>query len=59
MSPLNYYKTILRKVSFDRQLFHKEYSKALNELSNADGIRLKKWCINNQFMPFHEFVFER
>jgi lantibiotic modifying enzyme len=41
---LEYFKTILSKVSFDRKLFEKELKKAINSLVNDDLGDLKKWC---------------
>ncbi len=40
---LNYYRMILRKVSFDRELFNKELSKANQYLSQDDCRILKLW----------------
>ena len=41
---LEYFKTILAKVSFDRKLFEKELRKAIKSLVNKDLEELKKWC---------------
>ncbi|MBT4903920.1 MAG: hypothetical protein HON57_01895 [Flavobacteriaceae bacterium] len=43
MSNYKYYTTILSKVSFDNELFSKEYEKACRELNEADLLRLKRW----------------
>lgn len=40
---LEYYKLILDKVSFDKQLFQKEYSKALTRLPARDKRDLTSW----------------
>lgn len=40
---LNYYRMILRKVSFDRELFNKELSKANQYLNQEDCRQLKLW----------------
>ena len=40
---LEFYKTILTKVSFDRILFEKEFNKALIGLSNKDSDELRRW----------------
>ena len=40
---LEFYKTILTKVSFDRILFEKEFNKALIGLSYKDSNELIKW----------------
>jgi hypothetical protein len=42
-SYLDYYKTILEKVSFDGQLFNKEYRKARNRLSEEEVASLDDW----------------
>ena len=47
MTQFEFYKTVLQKVSFDQALFEKEYDKAMNELSLAERIMLKKWCKNS------------
>lgn len=41
---LEYVKTILKKVSFDRRLFEKELKKALKTLINEEIKELKEWC---------------
>ena len=40
---LDYYKTILNKVSFDRCLFYKEYHKAIRDLNALEIRDLNKW----------------
>ena len=40
-----FYKSILRKVSFNALLFEKELSKALNVLSEREGVRLYRWSL--------------
>ena len=40
---LEFYKTILTKVSFDWILFEKEFNKALIGLSNKDSDELRRW----------------
>lgn len=41
---LEYVKTILNKVSFDRKLFEKELVKAIKVLIQSELRELKKWC---------------
>jgi len=41
---LEYVKTILKKVSFDRKLFEKELVKAIKVLLPKDLQDFKKWC---------------
>ena len=48
---LEFYKTILEKVSFDSVLFEKEFNKALTGLSYRDSNELRKWK--------RRFVFEK
>lgn len=40
---LEYYKTILERVSFDRNLFTKEYGKALRLLTDEETAELQRW----------------
>ncbi|MCG8474017.1 MAG: hypothetical protein MI784_00820 [Cytophagales bacterium] len=49
---LNYCKTILSKVSFDRILFRKELRKALDMLLPSEKEELKRWCFD-QFSDSH------
>ena len=44
---LEYVKTILKKVSFDRKLFEKELVKALKVLVPKELKELKVWCYDN------------
>jgi len=46
-SYLNFYKIILEKVSFNAELFRKEYKKALNQLSDHEQIELNEWVNRN------------
>jgi hypothetical protein len=51
---LEYVKTILMKVSFDRRLFEKELRKALNLLMPAEIQEFKDWCyrkFSNNYEP--------
>jgi len=41
---LEYVKTILKKVSFDRKLFEKELAKAIKILIPPELLEFKKWC---------------
>jgi hypothetical protein len=41
---LEYVKTILKKVSFDRKLFEKELKKAITTLLTEEINDLKEWC---------------
>jgi hypothetical protein len=50
MNQLEFYKTVLQKVSFDKTLFRKEYVKALSDLSASDKLKLMWWC-NREFPP--------
>jgi hypothetical protein len=55
---LNYVKTILLKVSFDRRLFEKELRKALRTLIGEELRELKQWCYAN-FRRQHEEILNR
>lgn len=41
---LDYFKTILSKVSFDKRLFEKELRKAIKSLITDELEELKNWC---------------
>ena len=55
---LEYVKTILKKVSFDSQLFEKELRKALNTLLHDELLELKNWCYKH-FHEEHEIILQR
>ena len=40
-----FYKSVLRKVSFNAVLFEKELNKALSTLSKREGVRLYRWAL--------------
>jgi hypothetical protein len=44
---LNYVKTILLKVSFDKSLFEKEVNKSLRYLIASEIEDLRAWCMAN------------
>lgn len=44
MSPLDYAKLILEKVSFEPKIFKKELRKALKKSSKRDFKHLMEWC---------------
>ena len=48
---LDYYKTILEKVSFDQALLQKELNKALNTLEPNEATLLKNWVISRGLSP--------
>ena len=41
---LNYFKTVLSKVSFDARLFEKELRKAIKTLVVEELQELREWC---------------
>lgn len=43
---LRYFKQILKKVSFNRELFEKELKKAIRVLSGEELIEFRDWCFN-------------
>lgn len=52
---LEYVKTVLQKVSFDRKLFEKELKKALRNLIPDEVLHLRDWCYA-RFGHIHEPV---
>jgi hypothetical protein len=56
ISFLDYYKTILQKVSFDQQLFRKELKKAMTTLDPNEATELRHWLISRGL--FHNPVDE-
>ncbi|MCC5921211.1 MAG: hypothetical protein LAT68_13135 [Cyclobacteriaceae bacterium] len=42
---LEYVKTILTKVSFQKELFEKELRKAIDLVSSLELPKLKEWCL--------------
>lgn len=55
---LNYFKSILMRVSFDAQLFEKELLKAIKTLVVEEVQELKTWCYTN-FRSEHEAILNR
>lgn len=55
---LDYFKTILDKVSFDLKLFEKELKKALKSLVGNEIEELKKWCYS-KFGETHHPVLQK
>lgn len=55
---LNYFKTILSRVSFNAMLFEKELRKALRTLLAEEIAELRKWCYE-QFRGEHEGILDR
>ena len=43
-SPYFFYKSLLRKVSFNPYLFNKELKKAMSSLSDNESKRLVRWA---------------
>ncbi len=55
-SYLDYYKTVLQKVSFDRNLFYKEYRKAINSLSEEEAASLEDWLKSHEITPMSRLL---
>ena len=57
---LDYYKMILDKVSFDRNLFYKEYRKAVRNLQPDEIAELNNWLSTKDFANgvFDQVVFQ-
>ena len=58
LSMLEYIKTILQKVSFDKALFEKELAKAIKMLVPDEIKQLKRWCYA-QFGTIYRAVLNR
>lgn len=55
---LEYFKTILSKVSFDRWLFEKELKKAIKSLIPGEIKTLRDWCYD-QFGQIYESILNK
>ena len=55
---LEYVKTILKKVSFDRKLFEKELKKAITSLVAEEVNKLQVWCYRT-FGQIHKSILNR
>lgn len=55
---LEYFKTILSKVSFDKKLFEKELLKALKNLIKEEIKDFKEWCYK-EFGSIHGTILNR
>lgn len=55
---LNYFKSILTRVSFDALIFEKELRKAIKSLIGEELSELKAWCYTN-FGNQHETILNR
>lgn len=44
---LNFYKLVLENMKFDKQLFWKEYQKAIRYLNENERIELNNWVYKN------------
>lgn len=55
---LEYFKTILAKVSFDRWLFEKELKKAIKSLVPTEIVKLRNWCYE-QYAHIYESILNK
>ena len=58
---LEFYKTILEKVSFDQVLFKKELVKSIQWINTTDAKSLREWCIEmygNKYSDIIQQAFE-
>lgn len=55
---LEYFKTILSKVSFSSSLFEKELKKALQSIGNEEVAALKIWCYQ-EFGNIYQTILNR
>ena len=54
---LEFSKQILSKVSFDRNLFHKELKKSISWLKNDEIEKLKIWCLSS-FIFYNDLIID-
>lgn len=55
---LEYSKQILRKVSFDQDIFRREFKKAIRMLMQHEARELQEWCIKTFGYDYCMVVFE-
>lgn len=55
---LKYTKTILQKVSFDKELFKKELRKSIKWLKKEEIIALQIWCALNFGTAYNDVISE-
>jgi hypothetical protein len=55
---LNYFKSILTRVSFDAKLFEKELLKAIKSLVAEEVMELRQWCYAT-FSEQHGLILNR
>ncbi len=58
---LEYFKIVLSKVSFDKNLFEKELKKAIESLIPEEVHQLQEWCYLQfgQYQPILNTCFDR
>ena len=55
---LEYTKTVLHKVSFNRELFTKELRKAFKWLQKEELVMLQAWCVLTFSDRYHDVISE-
>ena len=55
---LDYSKTLLNKVSFDRRLFKKELNKAISWIKKEDRLTLQIWCLATYGHRYKDVIVE-
>lgn len=58
MIMLEYTKTVLEKVSFNRELFKKELEKSKKSLKDDEVILLLSWCNNSFIEKYPDIISE-
>lgn len=56
ISPINYSKMILKKVSFSPSLFERELKKAIEQCQGQHLEQLKRWCIKKFWGSYAEII---
>ncbi|MFT5970392.1 MAG: putative NAD/FAD-binding protein [Flavobacteriales bacterium] len=55
---LEFSKVILKKVSFDTDLFRKELIKSISWLSVTESKQLKSWCLTYFGIGYHQTIMD-
>jgi hypothetical protein len=53
---LEYTKTVLKKVSFDKELFSRELEKSIKWLKACEIEKLKQWLVENYYHMYKDII---